>query len=67
MSGAAQVAQVVRVVPDKFEIAQRINRVCAVIQPSTRRVISSAMLVRDKRTSSANGAFGRHDRQDKAG
>src|SRR6516162_9896358 len=29
--------------------------------------ISSAMLVRDRRTSSANGAFGRHDRQDSAG
>jgi hypothetical protein len=39
--------------------------------PSTRRRcssrISSAMLVRDSRTSSANGAFGRHDRQDNAG
>jgi len=29
--------------------------------------ISSAMLVRDSRTSSANGAFGRQDRQDNAG
>jgi hypothetical protein len=29
--------------------------------------ISSAMLVRDSRTSSANGAFGRHERQDSAG
>src|SRR5438874_1595264 len=28
---------------------------------------SSAMLVRDSRTSSANGAFGRHERQDSAG
>jgi hypothetical protein len=39
--------------------------------PSTRLVcsirISSAMLVRDSRTSSANGAFGRHERQDSAG
>jgi hypothetical protein len=39
--------------------------------PSTRRRcssrISSAMLVRDNRMSSANGAFGRHDRQDSAG
>jgi len=39
--------------------------------PSTRRLcssrISSAMLVRDSRTSSANGAFGGHDRQDNAG
>jgi hypothetical protein len=39
--------------------------------PSTRRVcsirISSAMLVRDSRTSSANGAFGRHERQDSDG
>jgi hypothetical protein len=39
--------------------------------PSTRRRyssrISSAMLVRDRRTSSANGAFGRHDRHDSAG
>jgi len=39
--------------------------------PSTRRVcssrISSAMLVRDSRTSSANGALGRHDRHDSAG
>jgi hypothetical protein len=38
---------------------------------STRRVcsirISSAILVLDNRTSSANGAFGRHDRQDNAG
>jgi hypothetical protein len=38
---------------------------------STRRVcsirISSAMLVRDSRTSSANGAFGRHERQDSDG
>jgi hypothetical protein len=29
--------------------------------------ISSAMLVRESRTSSANGAFGRHDRHDNAG
>jgi hypothetical protein len=29
--------------------------------------ISSAMLVRESRTSSANGAFGRHDRHDSAG
>ena len=39
--------------------------------PSTRRRcfsrISSAMLVRDRRTSSANGAFGRQDRHDSAG
>ena len=39
--------------------------------PSTRRRcssrISSAMLVRDSLTSSANGAFGRHERQDSAG
>jgi hypothetical protein len=39
--------------------------------PSTRRVcsmrISSAMLVRDRRTSSANGAFSRHERLDNAG
>ena len=39
--------------------------------PSTRRRcssrISSAMLVRDRRTSSANGAFGRHERHDNAG
>src|SRR6516225_5913976 len=39
--------------------------------PSTRRRcssrISSAMLVRDNQTSSANGAFGRHDRHDSAG
>ena len=39
--------------------------------PSTRRRcssrISSAMLVRDSRTSSANGAFGRQDRQVNAG
>ena len=39
--------------------------------PSTRRVcsirISSAMLVRDKRTSSANGAFGRQKRHDSDG
>ena len=36
--------------------------------PSTRSShISSAMLVRDRRTSSAKGAFGRHDRQDSAG
>ena len=39
--------------------------------PSTRRVcsvrISSATLVRESRTSSANGAFGRHERQDNAG
>jgi hypothetical protein len=39
--------------------------------PNTRRLcsssISSAMLVRDSRTSSANGAFGRHERQDNAG
>jgi hypothetical protein len=28
--------------------------------------ISSAMLVRDSRTSSVNGAFGRHERQDRA-
>jgi hypothetical protein len=39
--------------------------------PITRRVcsirISSAILVRDSRTSSANAAFGRHDRQDRAG
>jgi hypothetical protein len=38
---------------------------------STRRVcsihISSAMLVRDSCTSSANGAFGRHDRYESAG
>ena len=36
--------------------------------PSTRRVrsirISSAMLLFDSRTSSANGAFGRHEPQD---
>jgi hypothetical protein len=39
--------------------------------PNTRRVrsirISSAMLVRDSRTSLAKGAFGRHERQDSAG
>jgi hypothetical protein len=39
--------------------------------PSTRRRcssrISSAMLLRDRRTSSANGAFGRHERHDSAG
>jgi hypothetical protein len=39
----------------------------SVDHPSSRRVcsirISSAMLVRDRRTSSANGAFGRHARQ----
>src|SRR6266567_5636445 len=39
--------------------------------PSTRCLcssrISSAMLVLDRRTSSANGAFGRHERQDNAG
>jgi hypothetical protein len=39
--------------------------------PSTHRRcasrISSAMLVRESRTNSANGAFGRHDRQDNAG
>src|SRR6516225_9878653 len=39
--------------------------------PSTRRLcssrISSAMLVRDNRTSSANGAFGRQERHDSAG
>ena len=39
--------------------------------PNTRRLcssrISSAMLVRDRRTSSANGAFGRHDRHDSSG
>src|SRR5215470_599226 len=40
--------------------------------PSTRPTqcssrISSAMLVRESRTSSANGAFGRHDRHDNAG
>ena len=39
--------------------------------PNTRRLcssrISSAMLVRDRRTSSAKGAFGRHERQDSAG
>jgi hypothetical protein len=39
--------------------------------PNTRRRcssrISSAMLVRDSRTSSANGACGRHERQDSAG
>jgi hypothetical protein len=29
--------------------------------------ISSAMLVRDRRTSSAKGAFGRHERQDSIG
>ncbi len=29
--------------------------------------ISSAMLVRDRPTSSANGAFGRHERHDSAG
>jgi hypothetical protein len=29
--------------------------------------ISSAMLVRDSGTSSANGAFGRHERQDSEG
>jgi hypothetical protein len=29
--------------------------------------ISSAMLVLDSRTSSANGAFGRHERHDSAG
>ena len=39
--------------------------------PSTRRRcfsrISSAMLVRDRRTSSANGAFGRHERHEREG
>ena len=39
--------------------------------PSTRRRcslrISSAMLVRDNRTSSANGAFGRHERHESEG
>jgi len=39
--------------------------------PNTRRRyssrISSATLVRESRTSSANGAFGRHDRHDNAG
>jgi hypothetical protein len=39
--------------------------------PNTRRLcssrISSAMLVLDNRTNSANGAFGRHERQDSAG
>jgi hypothetical protein len=39
--------------------------------PSTCRLcssrISSAMLVRDNRTSSANGALGRHERHDSAG
>jgi hypothetical protein len=39
--------------------------------PSTRCLcssrISSAMLVPDRRTSSAKGAFGRHERQDSAG
>ena len=39
--------------------------------PNTRRLcssrISSAMLVRDRRTSSANDAFGRHDRHDSSG
>ena len=45
--------------------------VTVVHSPSTRRRcssrISSAMLVRESRTSSANGAFGRHDRHDDAG
>ncbi len=39
--------------------------------PSTRRRCSSrilsAVLIRDRRTSSANGAIGRHDRHDSAG
>lgn len=35
--------------------------------PRVLNPISSAMLVRDSRTSWANGAFGRHDRQDSAG
>jgi hypothetical protein len=39
--------------------------------PNTRRLcssrISSPMLVCDSRTNSANGAFGRHERQENAG
>jgi hypothetical protein len=41
------------------------------VSPRTRRVCSirtsSAMPVLDRRTSSANGAFGRHERQDSDG
>jgi len=44
-----------------------VSRIRGTHSPSTRRLcssrISSAMLVRDSRTSSANGAFGRHERQ----
>jgi hypothetical protein len=57
---AANIAKLVSSMP-----APRIH------SPSTRRVcsirISSAMLVRDSRTSSVNGAFGRHERHDSEG
>jgi len=48
-----------------------LNRLPRCQSPSTRRRcssrISSAMVVGDSRTSSANGAFGRQDRQESAG
>jgi len=61
--------------PDAIRHVQRTPLPAALVDrdhsPSTRRRcssrISSAMLVRDSRTSSANGALGRHERQDSEG
>ena len=52
-------------------ISARPRAGAALYSPSTRRRcssrISSAIIVRDNRTSSTNGVFGQHDRQDSAG
>ena len=59
-----------RIAVNIAKLRERIS-VAFLYSPSTRRRcssrISSAMLVRDRRTSSANGAFGRYERQDSAG
>src|SRR6516164_3883032 len=59
-----------RIAANVAKLRERMS-IAFLYSPSTRRRcssrISSATLVRDRRTSSANGAFGRHDRHDSAG
>jgi hypothetical protein len=48
-------------------VGAKVKRIRAAVRAMCSIRISSAMLVRDSRTSSANGAFGRQDRQDSDG